>query len=378
MQSVIKNTRIAGVCTAVPSRKVNFFETAGMFAREEIERIYATTGIAEIRAAPANMLPSDMCAAAAERLMDQLGWERSSIDLLVFVTQGPDVPLPATACLLQHRLGLSTGCAAYDVNLGCSGYVYGMWMASQLLAGSKNGRALLLVGDRSTGGLRPGDRGTVSLFGDAGSATAIERTTEDNPIYMVTGTDGRGAVHLNVKVGAVRRTIPILNKPMLDEDYEVMKQNSKVHLNGGEVFAFTLRVVPKLIDETLALAGIGKEDVDYYVFHQANKFILEHLARKMKLPEGRSPIDLEKWGNTSSASIPLTLCNKLGGILGGEKKKICLAGFGVGWSWAAAVLDMGPLAVAEVYEIPDDYPCESAPLKMPVLKGNYDDEIHES
>lgn len=362
MQAIVKNTRVAGICTGVPKESFNFHDHPELFPPEEMARLFATTGIAEIRIAPKHMIASDMCSAAAEHLMDKLGWDRSSIDILVYITQGPDVGIPATACLIQHRLKLPTTCAAFDINLGCSGYVYGLWVAGQLLASTNGKRALLLVGDKSTGGLRPGDRSTVSLFGDAGSATAIEHTVEDNPIYVVAGTDARGAVHLNLKMGAVRYPIPWGSEKLSDEVYQQLLKEAKLHLNGGEVFAFTLRVVPNLVRDTLALAGVEKEVIDYFVFHQANKFILEHLAKKMKLPEGKSLIDMKKWGNTSSASIPLTICSSMSTILSKESKKVCLAGFGVGWSWAAAVLDLGPIPVADVYEIPDDYPCGSDPL----------------
>jgi 3-oxoacyl-[acyl-carrier-protein] synthase-3 len=362
MHSVVTNTRIAGIVTAVPRHKVNFFESPDLFSREEAERLFPNTGIAEIRMAPPHMFVSDMCCAGAEHLLEKLGWERSSIELIIFITQGPDVPLPATACLIQNRLGLPHECAAFDINLGCSGYVYGLWIAAQLLSSMNKGRALLMVGDKSTGGVRPGDRATVSLFGDGAAVTAIERTEEKNPMYVVAGTDGRGGVHLNVKAGGDRWPIPIQPKALSRDDFNWWMRASKVDLNGGEVFAFTLRVVPKLINEVLALAGKQKEDIDYYAFHQANKFILEHLGKKMKLPEGRAPLNLEKWGNTSSASVPLVICDKLGDILKKERKTLCMAGFGVGWSWSAAVMDVGPIPVADIYEIPDNYPCGSYPL----------------
>lgn len=361
MQAIVKNTRIAGICTAVPRNKMNFFDSPDIFPPDEIERLFANTGIAEIRIAPPKMIVSDMCCAAAERLMEKLNWERSSIDLIVLITQGPDVPLPATACLIQNRLGLPQTCAAFDVNLGCSGYVYGLWMVSQMLASMNKGRALLLVGDKSTGGVRPGDRSTISLFGDAGAVTAIENDAAENPAYYIAGTDGKGAVHLNLKAGRDRYPIPVTNTGSPPDEYERLMRETKIHLSGGEVFAFTLRVVPGLIRDILALAGKDKDNIDYYVFHQANKFILGHLAKKMKLPEGKSLLDLEKWGNTSSASIPLTICSLLADKLKTETKKVCMAGFGVGWSWAANVMDLGPL-YAEVYEIPDDYPCGSDPL----------------
>lgn len=356
MRSIVKHTRIAGICTAVPSTRLNFFES-NAYPKEEMERIYANTGISEIRVASPGMIVSDMCTAAAERLIERLGWERSSIELLVLVTQGPDFQLPATACLLQERLGLPTSCAAFDVNLGCSGYVYGLWMVSQLLAGMNAKRALLLVGDRPTGGVDPDDRATVILFGDAGAATAVERSETENPVYYVAGTDGRGAPYLNIKVGRDRYPFPFEQSFETKEAYEEALKGTKIHLNGAEVFGFTLRTVPALLRETLDFAGLKSEDIDHYIFHQANKFILDHLVRKIKIPQSRVPVDLDKWGNTSSTSIPLTICDMLGPTLSTESKRLCMAGFGVGWSWAANIIDVGPLEVAEVYEIPKTYRC---------------------
>ena len=200
MRTIVKNTRIAGICTGVPSQKFNLFERLD-YPKEEMDRIYANTGISEIRVAPPGMIVSDMCTAAAERLLAKLGWDKSTIDVLVFITQGPDFALPATACLLQDRLGLSTKCAAFDVNLGCSGYTYGLWMVSQFLSGIKGGRGLLLVGDRPTGGVDPEDRSTLVLFGDAGAATALEYTEDENTTYYIAGSDGSGGAHLNLKYG---------------------------------------------------------------------------------------------------------------------------------------------------------------------------------
>jgi len=362
MQSVVKHTRIAGICSAVPKDRVNFYDMPDVFPREELDRLVANTGISEIRVAPKKMIVSDMCRAAGEQLLDKLGRERSSIELLVFISQGPDVPLPATACLIQDHMGLPTDCAAFDINLGCSGYTYGLWIVSQLLASMNKGRALLMVGDKSTGGVRPGDRSTLSLFGDAGAVTAIERVEDENPVYYVGGTDGSGAVHLNLKAGGDRYPIPVIQGRLPKKTYKQLLLNTKVHLTGAEVFGFTIRVVPKLIEQVLEQSGVKKEEIDYFVFHQANKFILAHLAKKAKIPEGKAILNLQKWGNTSSASIPLAICDMLGDELKTKSLKLCLAGFGVGWSWAAAVLTLGPLKVAEVYEIPEDFECGSDPL----------------
>lgn len=356
MKSVVKHTRIAGICAAVPKNKLDLYDR---FPKKEMDRLMLNTGIREIRVAPKKMCVSDMCTAAAERVLKKLKWEKSSVGLLIFISQGADLPLPATACLIQNRMGLPLDCAAFDINLGCSGYVYGLWIVSQLLTTMNVDRALLLVGDKSANGASSKDRSTLSLFGDAGAATAIERSADENIVHYVGGTDGSGGAHLHVKCGGARYPIPLSRKGFSKERYDKLIRDTTIHLSGGEVFGFALRTIPTLINNVLAEAKLQKDQVDYYVFHQANKFILEHISKKLGLSREKVVIDLEKWGNTSSASIPLALCDMLGKKLKKEPKTFCLAGFGVGWSWMACTLKIGNLGVAEVYEIPEDFVCSS-------------------
>ena len=268
----------------------------------------------------------------------------------MFVTQGADYPLPATACLLQHRLGLPTTAAAFDVNLGCSGYTYGLWITGQLLAGSESGRALLLVGDISSRTILPGDRAVEPLFGDAGSATALERSADATPIHVVTGTDGKGGKHIAITGGVARNSyLQALKRDPAEN--EALFKSGHLHLNGPEVFNFTLRAVPQLVSDILAHAGATIDDVDLCVMHQANQFILEHLRKKVKLPAEKFVVDMHDFGNTSSASIPLAICHALGGKLAEERQRMLLAGFGVGWSWAALLADIGPIPRPGLTEI---------------------------
>jgi 3-oxoacyl-[acyl-carrier-protein] synthase-3 len=352
MKATIAGVRIAGIATGIPVNRHSFVETPEIFTAEEAVKLADSIGVQERRIAPKHMLASDLATAAAEKLLADLDWDPGSIDVLIFITQGPDYLLPATSCLIQKRLGLLKSCACFDVNLGCSGYVYGLWMASQLLAGSQGGRALLLCGDVSSRLLLPDDRSTRPLFGDAGAATALEKSAKATPIHVVLGTDGGGGKHIAIKAGGLRNS---LVPALAGGEIGTLHQDAHLHLNGPEVFTFTLRTVPALVRDTLEQAGIGIDALDFCVMHQANKFILEHLRNKAKIPPEKFLVEMEKFGNTSSASIPLAICHALAGRVAEGSLKLLLGGFGVGWSWGGVVLDLGPIP-ASVVDVPDDFP----------------------
>jgi 3-oxoacyl-[acyl-carrier-protein] synthase-3 len=360
MKAVIDGIRIAGLRAVVPPQRHSFVEDPGVFTVEEAQKLAATIGVRERRVLPPPYCASDLCAAAAEGLLAQLGWDPASVEVLVFVSQDADYVLPATACILQKRLGLPTSAAAFDVPLGCSGYVYGLWIAARLLGGSTARRALVLCGDNATRHLHPQDRATLPLFGDAGSATALEVDPQAAPIPVVIGTDGAGAPHIFVKAGGKRHClIPPVASGGRVADAETaaqLERDSRLILNGAEVFAFTLRAVPPLLRETLEHAGTDVEGIDWFVLHQANAFMLEHLRKRVKAPAEKFVIDMQGFGNTSSASIPLAICSSLGDSVATGSRKTLMAGFGVGWSWGALVADLGPIPTPQVVDLPEGYP----------------------
>lgn len=355
MKAVIKSVKIAGMQASVPPHRHSYVETPDFFTQEEVEKIYASTGIHSRRILPKHLCASDMCIAAAETLLKRLNWAPESVDVLIYVSQDSDYALPATACLMQHRLGLSQNAACVDVSLGCSGFVYGTWMASQMLNSSDGQRALVLCGDTSSRHLLPDDRGTLPLFGDAGVATALQFDENWPDSYAVFGTDGTGGQHIAVKAGGRRNpTMPELEARSSEEEQKLYKE-SRLYLNGAAVFSFTLKVVPKLIRESLALANIEADSLDMVVMHQANQFILEHLRKKAKIPQDKYLIDMADFGNTSSASVPLAICHKLGDFFETNTQKAMLGGFGVGWSWGAIITDIGPIIAPQIIEISDDF-----------------------
>jgi 3-oxoacyl-[acyl-carrier-protein] synthase-3 len=350
----LNGVALRGLGGAVPAATRSLEDEGLIDSEAERNRLEKSIGITTRHVAPPGLCTSDLCQLAAEGLLEQLGWARDTIDLLLFVTQSADYVIPATACALQSRLGLGS-CMAFDINLGCSGYVYGLWTAASMLKTlqikGRPARALVLAGDISTSKLMPGDRGTIPLFGDAGSATALEVDADASAIHGLFGTDGDGAEHLIIRAGGIRQPLVPPALPHAPEVQAKLFKDARLHLNGTEVFNFTLRQVPGLIEGILAEAGIRAEDVDYFLFHQANAFMLSHLRKKARLPEDKVPLAMEHYGNTSSASIPLTIAARLSDRFQ-TPKSLVLMGFGVGWSWGALRIDVGPIPPPAIVEYP--------------------------
>lgn len=336
-------SRIAGVVSCLPFRRIGNEDFLDRFG-DKVHEVVKMTGVRTRYWVEDGVTTSDLCAAAAECLLDRLGWERGSVDGIVFVSQTPDYRLPATSCVLQQRLGLRTGILAFDVSLGCSGYPYGLWMAMMMVQTGAAKRILLAVGDTSSIMNDPDDRGTALLFGDAGTVTAIEATVPDtDPAWFILGTDGQGADNLIVAEGAFRKRKAIgrLEGHQLD----------KLFMDGGEVFNFTLKAVPLLVRDIMAVAGNGVEDYDMFLLHQANAFMIRHLAKKAKLPPEKVPINIDRYGNTSSATLPLLMTTDRADALMTGDRHVALFGFGVGYSWAAASMRIGPLRCCETISL---------------------------
>lgn len=349
-----RGIRLHAIASAVPDKVVTSMDVADVFGAAEMEKITATTGIRERRVAPEGICTSDLCLAAAEAAIAAAAVDRESIDALILVTQTPDYLLPATACSLHGRMGLSAGCAAFDVNLGCSGYTYGLWMAAHLIAGGGASRVLLLAGDTSSRPVNPLDRSARPLFGDAGTATIVDADAAASEIRFVFGTDGSGQNDLFIPAGGFRlRHGEASCETRLGEDGNP-RRLIDLHMDGSSVFVFTLdRVVP-LLKDALRDASWTADSIDAAVFHQANEFMLKHIAKAVKIPWDKVPCSLPGFGNTSSASIPLTMTTKLAS--GGEipPGKLLLAGFGVGLSWCSATIDTPKIIAPPLVEVDTD------------------------
>ena len=322
---------IETISSCFPETRVGNEELAGLGDGWTAEKIFQKTGIRTRAVVAEGECASDLAFGAAEKVLTAS--ERNEIDFLLLCTQSPDYPLPTTACLLQHRLGLRTDCGALDFNLGCSGYVYGLAVAQGLIEAAVARSILLLNADTYSRFLNAGDIATLSIFGDAGTATLIRADSKQRVHSFVLGTDGSGAENLIHRKGGGRSCL---------RDGQALggaPGDEWLRMNGPEIFNFTLKRVPELVSKVLAKAKLDRDDVDYFVFHQANRFMLEHLRRKLGIPEDRFAIELESCGNTVSASIPIALEAALAAGRIQSGMKVMLVGFGVGLSWGGCILE---------------------------------------
>lgn len=303
----------------------------------EMSRIAGKVGIAERRVAAPDETSADLAYRAATRLLDGAGVDRGSIDALIFCTQTPDYVLPATACVLQHRLGLGTHVAAFDFNQGCSGYVYGLALAKGFIAAGLARRVLLLTGETYSKLIHPRDRTVRVLFGDAGSATLVDATGPGAEIGAIAlGTDGSGAEHLIVPAGGFRRPAGPDTAAETTDAIGCTRTPQHLFMDGQAITAFALERVPALVARTLADAQLTADQVDWWVFHQANAFMNERLRGRLRVPAERTPSYIAPVGNTVVNTIPIVLRERSEAFGAGDR--VLLAGFGVGYSWGATVL----------------------------------------
>ena len=329
----IQNVQIKGISACVP--KVNdcildIYKWGGG------EAFVKHTGIRQRRRTSPDLTASDLCETAAKTLIESLGWNKSDIDALIFVSQTPDYPLPSTSCLLQSRLGLSKECLVLDISLGCSGWVYALSVLGSLMQNGTIKKGLLLAGDTITKLCSSEDKTTYPLFGDAGTATALEFSPHNNEMKFVFNSDGGGYEAIIAKEGGYRH---------LNETRPNLK------LDGSEVFSFGVFKVPKQIKNLINQFNIKLEEVNIFTFHQANLMMNEMIRKKLNLPQEKVPYSLAEFGNTSCASIPLTLVTKEGENLKTKKLQHIASGFGVGLSWASVWFETDKIVVPSLVEI---------------------------
>lgn len=336
--------RIAGVVSCVPSARVGNDVFVEKFGEQGVADVVKMIGVQERRVAAPGTSTQTLCLKAGQHLLAGLDWDPASVDALIFVSQTPDFRLPATACVLQENLGIAPGIVAFDINLGCSGYPYALWLAMMMIQAGTARRVLLAVGDTISRIADPNDRATALLFGDAGTMTAVEAGSEGDKAKFILGADGKGAANLIVPNGAFGSYDVAGDKRLAEKDAGCL------FMDGGEIFNFTLKSVPPLVASIDALGG-REGGHDFYLFHQANLFMIKHLAKKAKVAPEKAPTNIENFGNTSSASIPLLMTSQLADDLRAHSRHLALVGFGVGYSWAAASLAVGPLRVAETIEL---------------------------
>ncbi|WP_164123638.1 3-oxoacyl-ACP synthase III family protein [Sphingobacterium sp. xlx-130] len=344
----IPKVTIKGISACVPKKIVRNEKLSNVFPEEDLKKTIDSVGIIERRIVDPEVCASDLCFKAAEKLLNEMNIDRNSIDVLIFMSQTADFKIPATAPILQHRLGLSKDSICFDMTLACSGYVYALTTAFTYLNLPNVNRVLLLDGETFSKIVNPKDKTNALLYGDAGTATLLEKSHNQN-FAAVLHTDGEGFDAVCVPGGGCRN--PFSEKSLEEKErYDGSLGNElEVYMNGIDVFNFTLRVVPKSIKELLEKTGTEISDYGSIVFHQANKFMIEFFAKKLKYDMKNVPISLHKFGNTSSATIPLTIVSELKNWCSANKK-IIVSGFGAGLSWATASLDLANTHICELIE----------------------------
>ena len=326
MRCTIEGVAVRAIAAALPARRVDVVaDLQERFGGEEIRRVAASTGIKAFRQVDAQTT-ADLCAAAVRQLETSAQLALGAVDGLILVTQTPDYLMPATGAVLQSRLGLPQSVVTFDVNSGCAGYVHGLYLAASLIAASGLQRVLVLAGDTSTRLIHPEDKSLRVLFGDAGSATLVERADRGQRVSFAMGTDGSGARSLMVPGRMFRDETP--PDPAIPREF--------LRMDGIEVMNFGLREVPPIIDAVLAQHGWSKDEVDEFVLHQANAIMLQFIRRKMGVPAEKVPVLMQETGNTGPASIPLAIS-----VRGATKPRSVLCGFGVGLTWGAVACDLG-------------------------------------
>lgn len=338
---------IRALSACVPAN-ISQNETAlkGLVPDEEIQKTILAVGIREKRIASADVCASDLCATAAEKLFsDNPEIDRESIDVLLFMSQTGDFKIPATAPILQDRLGLSENCAALDLSLGCSGYVYGLSAAFAYANLPHVRRVLLLDGETFSKIVNPQDRVNAPLYGDAGTATLIEKSEAFGEANFVLKTDGSGFRCVQIPAGGCR--VPATPETLAEKNDADgnLRSECEVFMNGMDVFNFAIRNVPAILKETAELAGFSPENADGVIFHQANKMMTDFLAKRIKIPAEKVLYSLEKYGNTSSASVPLTVSECIENLPVRERVLFC--GFGAGLSWGAVALSLAATKISK-------------------------------
>lgn len=346
--SVLRNVRFAGMATCVPKQIVHNINDLPPHLRSERQRLVRNIGIETRRVCPSWQCFSDLALEAGERLLDELQWKREEVDALIVVTQSPDYIVPATSIILQDRLGLSQGTIAFDVNLGCSGYPFALQILGSMVASGAIKKGLILLGDRAS--YKHKDSLKDPLFSDAATATALEFREGAAPIYFDLNSDGSGYDAIILPVGGHRQPFELEHAIAKKGEDGFWQSSLDLVLDGPRVLSFSTQRIPPMVERLVDYAGMSKEDIDYFIFHQANKMINETIRKKLGLTPEKTPTSLHDFGNTSGASLPVTMTVRLREALSAGSHRLLLCGFGVGLSWGGAVVDVESACFPELIE----------------------------
>jgi len=346
----VNNIAIKGISCCVPKNTERNIDL-DILTQEEIQKFIDATGVEERRVVTKEICTSDLCCEAAEKLIKDLNWQKEEIEILVFVSQTADYILPVSAAILQDRLGLSTNCIAFDVPLGCSGYVYGISIIASMMKATGIKKGLLLAGDTSSKLLSKSDKSTIPLFGDGGSATAFELDEKADNLLFDLGTDGSGYKAIMIPDGGSRNRINQDSLKVVNIEEGISRNACNLVLDGMDVFGFGISQAPKTVNKLIEKFEIDKDAIDHFVFHQANLMMNKMIVKKLKLPVEKVPYSLKGFGNTSSTTIPLTIVTELKESLANNNKDLIICGFGVGLSWGTAKIKLDNVVISDLIEI---------------------------
>ncbi len=335
----MKSSCILAVEPELGADTLTYEELEQRFGVDAMQKVLSGAGIRNRRVAPASVCGSDLAYNAATRLFEKYQIDPGSIDLVMFCTQSPDYWMPTTACILHDRLKLRQECAAFDINLGCSQYIYALSIAHSMLVSGCAKRALVLTGDTMSHTVHPMDRSVVPLMGDAGSATLLGEANDGGGFLgFELGTDGSGHQYLMIPAGGARQPWTAETAREATDAEGNVRTPQNLHMNGVAIFHFAISTVPRVIQSLLAKLSLSMADIDLFLFHQANKYMIDYLLKKLKIPADKTHMYLENIGNTSGSTIPLLLADawRTGKLRPGAK--VLAIGFGVGLSWGATVI----------------------------------------
>ena len=338
---------IKALSACVPSDTVSNKDLGYLIPEEEISKVIDNIGIVERRIATDDVTASDLCYSAAQRLMQDNGIAPDSIDVLIFMSQTGDYRIPATSCIMQHRLGLPKSTMCFDISLGCSGYLFALSTAFAYASMEGINRVLLLDGETFSKIVNRRDKVDWPLYGDAGTATLIEKGDYGSSTFIL-NTDGSGEDAIKIHAG-MRNPVTADSCVEREQEDGNVRNDLEVFMDGMDVFNFAISKVPKCVKQLLSETDHTIDDVDYLVFHQANRFMMDFFVKKLKIAPDRVPYCIGKYGNTSSTSIPLTVASELNGRLDGDHT-VVMSGFGAGLSWGAALLQMRDCKVSPVFD----------------------------
>jgi 3-oxoacyl-[acyl-carrier-protein] synthase III len=350
--AIFKINRIAikGISAAVPKEKESNLDYQ-YISESERKLLIKTTGVKERRIANDSTTTSDLCYVSAKQLIKACGTNKDDIEVIIFISQSSDYYLPATAVILQDRLGLSKNTLAFDIGLGCSGYIYGLSVISGLMQSMQLKKGLLLVGDISTLMCSKEDKSTYPLFGDAGAATLLETTEDSATSYFNLMSDGSGFQNIIIPDGGLRNKLSEDSFKKRKVDSGIIKSSLNLSLDGLNVFNFAIREVPVSIKNLFENFNLSSESTDYFIMHQANKLMNETIRKKLNFTPEQTPYSLDRFGNTSSASIPLTMVTELRNEIENRSLKLLLSGFGVGLSWGNAYIETRRITCLPLIEV---------------------------